>query len=31
VRELIDRIDDMSLCGVKLCNRCTEKHPGECR
>ena len=28
VRELIDRIDDMSLRGVKLCNRCTEKHPG---
>jgi hypothetical protein len=29
VRELIDRIDEMSLCGVKLCNRCTEKHPGK--
>jgi hypothetical protein len=28
VRELIDRIDEMSLRGVKLCNRCTEKHPG---
>jgi hypothetical protein len=26
VRELIDRIDEMSLRGVKLCNRCTEKH-----
>jgi len=23
-RELIDRIDEMSLGGVKLCNRCTE-------
>jgi hypothetical protein len=29
VRELIDRIDEMSLRGVKLCNRCTEKHPGK--
>jgi hypothetical protein len=29
VRELIDRIDEMSLRGVKLCNRYTEKHPGE--
>ena len=28
VRELIDRIDEMSLRGVKLCNRCTEKPPG---
>jgi hypothetical protein len=28
IRELIDRIDEMSLHGVKLCNRCTEKHPG---
>src|SRR5215475_4475527 len=29
VRELIDRIDEMSLRGVKLCNRCTETHPGQ--
>ena len=29
VRELIDRIDGMSLRGVTLCNRCTEKHPGK--
>jgi hypothetical protein len=29
VRELIDRIDEMSLRGVKLCNRCTEKRPGK--
>jgi hypothetical protein len=29
VRELIDRIDEMSLRGVKLCNRCTEQHPGK--
>jgi hypothetical protein len=29
VRELIDRIDEMSLRGVKLCNRCTEKYPGK--
>lgn len=29
VRELIDRIDEMSLRGVKLCVRCTEKHPGK--
>jgi len=29
VRELIDRIDGMSLRGVALCNRCTEKHPGK--
>ena len=29
LRELIDRIDEMSLHGVKLCNRCTEKHPGK--
>jgi hypothetical protein len=29
VRELIDRIDEMSLRGVKLCNRCTENHPGK--
>jgi hypothetical protein len=29
VRELTDRIDEMSLRGVKLCNRCTEKHPGK--
>ena len=29
VRELIDRIDGMSLRGMKLCNRCTEKHPGK--
>jgi len=29
LRELIDRIDGMSLRGVKLCNRCTEKHPGK--
>jgi hypothetical protein len=26
VRELIDRIDEMSLRGMKLCVRCTEKH-----
>jgi hypothetical protein len=26
IRELIDRVDKMSLRGVKLCNRCTEKH-----
>ena len=25
VRELIDRIDEMSLRGVKRCDRCTEK------
>ena len=31
VRELIDRIDEMSLRGVKLCNRCTEKPPGSGR
>ena len=31
VRELIDRIDEMSLRGVKLCNRCTEKLPWEGR
>ena len=29
IRELIDRIDEMSLRGVKLCNRCTEKHSGK--
>jgi hypothetical protein len=29
VRELIDRIDEMSLRGVTLCNGCTEKHPGK--
>ena len=29
VRELIDRIDGMSLRGVTLCNRCTEGHPGK--
>jgi|SRR5215471_8862333 len=29
VRELIDRVDEMSVRGVKLCNRCTEKHPGK--
>ena len=29
VRELIDRIDGMSLRGMKLCNRCTKKHPGK--
>ena len=29
VRELIDRIGGMSLRGMKLCNRCTEKHPGK--
>ena len=29
VRELIDRIDEMSLRGAKLCVRCTETHPGE--
>jgi len=29
LRELIDRIDEMSLRGVKLCNRCTEKHTGK--
>jgi hypothetical protein len=29
LRELIDRIDEMSLRGVKLCNRCTERHPRE--
>jgi hypothetical protein len=28
IRELIDRIDEMSLRGVKLWNRCTEKRPG---
>jgi hypothetical protein len=27
VRELIDRIDEMSLRGVKLCNPCTGRHP----
>jgi hypothetical protein len=31
VRELIDRIDEMSLRGVKLCIRCTEKHSGQWR
>jgi hypothetical protein len=29
VRELIDRIDEMSLRGVKLCGRCTEKPSGK--
>ena len=29
IRELIDRIDEMSLRGVKLCNRCTGKIQGE--
>ena len=29
IRELIDRIAEMSLRGVTLCNRCTEKHPGK--
>src|SRR6516225_1011347 len=29
VRELTDPIDEMSHRGVKLCNRCTEKHPGK--
>jgi lipocalin len=29
IRELIDRIDEMSLRGVRLCNRCTEKHRGK--
>jgi hypothetical protein len=29
VRELIDRIDEMSLRGVKLCNRCAENHRGK--
>ena len=29
VRELINRIDEMSLRGVKLCNRCTKNHPGK--
>ena len=32
IRELIDRIDEMSLRGVKLCNRCTANTgevPGE--
>ena len=29
VRELIDRIDEMSLRGAKLCVRCTETHPGK--
>ena len=29
IRELIDRIDEMSLCGVNLCNRCSERHPGK--
>src|SRR5215470_17844481 len=28
VRELMDRIDGMSLRGVTLCNRCTKRHPG---
>jgi hypothetical protein len=27
--ELIDRIDEMSLRGVKLCKRFTEMHPGK--
>ena len=31
LRELIDRIDEMSLRGAKLCNRCTEKAPSEVR
>jgi hypothetical protein len=29
IRELIDRIDEMWLYGMKLCNRCTKKHPGK--
>ena len=29
VRELIDRIDAMSVRGAKLCGRCTEQHPGK--
>src|SRR5215471_2013466 len=29
VLELIDRIDGMSLRGVILCDRCSEKHPGK--
>src|SRR5215831_7105743 len=29
VRELIDRIDEMSFREVKLCSRCTAKHAGE--
>jgi hypothetical protein len=29
VGDLIDRIEEMTLRGVKPCNRCTEKHPGE--
>jgi hypothetical protein len=31
VRELIDRIDEMSFRGVKLCNRCAAKHAGNWR
>jgi hypothetical protein len=31
VRELIDRIDEMSLRGVNLGNRCTERQPGKWR
>jgi hypothetical protein len=30
IRELIDRIDGMSLRGVTLCVRCTERHPRKC-
>ena len=29
VRELIDRIDEMSFRGVKLCDRCTARHAGK--
>ena len=29
VRELIDRIVEMSFRGVKLCSRCTAKHTGK--
>ena len=29
VRELIDRTDEMSLLGAKLCVRCSENHPGK--
>jgi hypothetical protein len=29
VRELIDRIDEMSLRGVKVCDQCTEEPPGK--
>jgi len=29
VRELIDRIDEMSFREVKLCSRCTAKHAGK--